>query len=96
MKKAVSIFLIAAILMSCTSAFAFEFPSVDWGALLSEKERMVTETEFELYTAGDISNLPYYGARLEPKDGAYLGMIAETSEKFWPVGCYLTYLYTII
>ncbi|MDY5626275.1 MAG: stalk domain-containing protein [Clostridia bacterium] len=92
MKKAVSIFLIAAILISCTSAFAFEFPSVDWGALLSEKERMVTETEFELYTAGDISNLPYYGARLEPKDGAYLGMIAETSEKFWPVGCYLTYI----
>ena len=39
-----------------------------------------------------MSNLPYFGARLEPKDGAYLGMIAETSENFWPLGSYLTYI----
>lgn len=92
MKKIISLLLCITILLSCTSAFAFAFPSVDWGALLAEKERMVNETDFELYIQGDVSNLPYFGARLEPKDGAYLGMIAETSENFWPLGSYLTYI----
>ena len=92
MKKIISLLLCITILLSCTSAFAFTFPSVDWGALLAEKERMVNETDFELYIQGDVSNLPYFGARLEPKDGAYLGMIAETSENFWPLGSYLTYI----
>ena len=92
MKKVISLLLCITILLSCTSAFAFTFPSVDWGALLAEKERMVNETDFELYIQGDVSNLPYFGARLEPKDGAYLGMIAETSGNFWPLGSYLTYI----
>lgn len=92
MKKIISLLLCITILLSCTSAFAFTFPSVDWGALLAEKERMVNETDFELYIQGDVSNLPYFGARLEPKDGAYLGMIAETSGNFWPLGSYLTYI----
>lgn len=92
MKKLISVLLCLALLLSSATVFAFEFPSVDWGALLAEKERMVNETDFELYVRGDISNLPYYGARLEPKDGAYLGMIAETSENFLPVGSYLTYI----
>ena len=92
MKKIISLLLCITILLTCTSAFAFTFPSVDWGALLAEKERMVNETDFELYIQGDVSNLPYFGARLEPKDGAYLGMIAETSGNFWPLGSYLTYI----
>ena len=92
MKKLISFLICLSTILSCTSAFAFTFPSVDWGALLAEKERMVNETDFELYIQGDVSNLPYFGARLEPKDGAYLGMIAETSGNFWPLGSYLTYI----
>lgn len=92
MKKLISFLICLSIILTCTSAFAFTFPSVDWGALLAEKERMVNETDFELYIQGDVSNLPYFGARLEPKDGAYLGMIAETSGNFWPLGSYLTYI----
>lgn len=92
MKKLISLLICLSIILTCTGAFAFAFPSVDWGALLAEKERMVNETDFELYIQGDVSNLPYFGARLEPKDGAYLGMIAETSGNFWPLGSYLTYI----
>lgn len=92
MKKIISLLICISIFISCTTVFAFEFPSVDWGALLAEKERMVNETDLELYVQADVSNLPYYGARLEPKDGAYLGMIAETSENFRPLGSYLTYI----
>ncbi len=53
---------------------------------------MVGEADFELYTEGSLQNAPYYGARLEPRGGAYIGMIAETSDKFAPLGSYLTYV----
>lgn len=76
----------------CTSAYAFTFPTPDWGALLAEKQAMVSEADFELYTEGSLQNAPYYGARLEPRAGAYIGMIAETSDKFAPLGSYLTYI----
>lgn len=74
------------------SANAYYFPSPDWGALLKERENMINEIDFELYTEGSLECAPYYGARLEPRGGTYLGMIAETSETFQPVGSYLTYI----
>ncbi|MGN0163294.1 MAG: stalk domain-containing protein [Candidatus Ornithomonoglobus sp.] len=74
------------------SVCAYNFPQPDWGALLAERKRMVTETDFELYTEGRVESAPYFGARLEPRGGAYIGMIAETSEAFQPLGSYLTYV----
>lgn len=71
---------------------AFTFPEPDWGALLSEKQRMVQETDFELYAEASIESAPYYGEKFEPIGGAYIGSIAETSEKLFPVSCYLTYI----
>lgn len=72
--------------------FAYNFPEPDWGALLHERENMVNETEFELYAEADPQTAPYFGARLEPRSGAYIGMIAESSEEFAPLGNYLTYI----
>ncbi len=89
-KRAVSV--LSAMLLLFSSAYAFEFPTPDWGALLREKEGMVGQTELELYAEGAADGAPYFGARLEPGAGAYLGMIAETSESFQPLGSYLTYI----
>lgn len=75
-----------------TCAYAYSFPTPDWGALLNERKNMVTQSEFELYTEGSVNSAPYYGARLEPGSGTYIGMIAETSEGFTPLGSYLTYI----
>ena len=91
MKKIIS--LAAALMIFMTSSVsAFTFPEPDWGKLPEEKKTMETELDFELYTEGSISSASYYGARLEPKSGTYIGMIAETSKKFQPVGSYLTYI----
>ena len=84
--------LLALCLMLSFSASAYNFPQPDWGKLLKERENMVTETEFELYTKGPIESAPYYGARFEPRGGTYLGMVAENSTNFQPLGSYLTYL----
>lgn len=91
-KKLVSATLAAVIAATSLGAFAFTFPVPDWGALLREKTAMVKSADFELYVEGDASGAPYYGARLEPKSGAYLGMIAENSQEFSPLGAYLTYI----
>ena len=90
MKKLSALILLLTIIT--TSVFAFTFPEPDWGKLLEEKTAMVTETDFELYTEGSLSSALYYGARLEPKSGAYIGMITENSTNFQPVGSYLTYI----
>lgn len=76
----------------CSTAYSFTYPEPDWGALLKEKETMVNTAEFELYTEGSLSNSPYYGARLEPQCGTYIGMNAENAEPFKPLGGYLTYI----
>lgn len=89
MKKFTAVFLCAAVLLLNT---AFAFPTPDWGALLSEKEYMVSQPEFELYAEGGINSASYYGARLEPRAGAYIGMVAESSTDFQPLGSYLTYI----
>ena len=91
-KKILSLLLSSALTVMSIPAFAFDFPQPDWGQLLSEREAMVTESDFELYVEGDTSASPYFGARLEPRSGVYLGMIAETSSEFQPLGCYLTYI----
>lgn len=87
---------IAAVLGACaifsSGVYAYSFPEPDWGQLLKEKRAMENEIDFELYTQGDKSSAPFYGARLEPSDGVYLGMIAETSGNFKPIGAYLTYI----
>ena len=89
--KIVALVLLCFMLLGMTS-YAYYFPSPDWGALLKERENMINETDFELYTQGSLECAPYYGARLEPRGGTYLGMIAETSEPFQPIGSYLTYI----
>ena len=91
-KRICAIICSAAVLLNTVAALAFEFPEPDWRALLDEKRDMVNAVDFELYTEGDVSNAPYYGARLENKNGTYLGMIAETSESYAPLGSYLTYV----
>ena len=88
--------VIAIVLLICfmiqNTGFAFTFPEPDWGALLSEKTRMVKTDELELYTEGNVESAPYYGAKLEPRSGTYIGMITENSADFAPVGSYLTYI----
>ena len=70
----------------------FAFPEPDWGAIDAERRSMSSENELELYTEASIDNSPYYGAKFEPRGGAYIGMVTENSEPFSPVGGYLTYL----
>ena len=92
-KKVMVIFLLAALLStSLMQVGAFTFPEPDWGALLREKEKMVKESELELYAQAPIEAAPYYGAKFEPRGGTYLGAIAETAEKLLPLGAYLTYI----
>ena len=92
-KKFVSI--ISAVMILCGSVgnvFAYTFPTPDWGSVLAERTAMVEETDFELYTEGSIDSAPYFGVRLEPRGGAYIGMVAEYAEDFEPLGSYLTYI----
>ena len=91
MKKKILAVLCAASMLFGSSAFAFDFPEPDWGALLAEKREMAEKTEFDLYTEGNPDAAPYFGARLEPRSGTYLGMIAENADSFLPLGSYLTY-----
>lgn len=91
-KRLATAFTALIIAASITTAGAYYFPEPDWDALLKERERMVNETDFDLYTQGGVDCSPYYGARLEPRGGAYIGMIAEHSEEFRPLGSYLTYV----
>lgn len=89
MKKAIC--LILATLFFSTSVCAFDFPEPDWGALLSEKKKMVSETDFELYTEGPVDSAPFFGAKLEPVGGAYFGMVSEYSDFVQPIASHLTY-----
>ena len=73
-------------------AGAYTFTTPDWGALLNERTAMVKESDFELYTQGSPDSAPYYGAKLEPRGGAYIGMNAEASDGFVQMGSYLTYI----
>ena len=92
-KGFVAIVMAAALLViNAGAAMAFTFPEPDWGALLQERRNMEAEIDFELYTEGGVESAPYYGARLEPRGGTVIGMIAETSESFKPLGSYLTYI----
>lgn len=53
---------------------------------------MVNETDFDLYVEGSIENAPYYGAKFEPRGGAYIGMLASAAESYKPLGSYLSYV----
>lgn len=90
MKKTISLILVT--LIFGITAAAYDFPEPDWGALLDERRTMSSETDFELYAEGSTELAPYYGARLEPRTGTYLGMLYEYSELFTPLGSYLTYM----
>jgi len=90
MKKIAAICMVW--LMLCSAASAYYFPEPDWGALLKEKKSMVSQTDFELYMEGPVSASPYYGVKLEPRGGAYFGMVAETADFLDPLGAYLTYI----
>lgn len=92
-KKLTAAALCAAIsVFTMGNAAAFEFPEPDWGQLLKEKEAMVSNSELDLYVEGAVESAPYFGARLEPRGGAYIGMVAENSTDFQPLGSYLTYI----
>lgn len=94
MKKRLMTAAVAAITaVSAVNASAFTFPEPDWGALLRERQNMVNEVDFELYTQGSVESAPYYWAKYEPRGGAYIGIIAEdNAAPFKPVGSYLTYI----
>ncbi|MCH5184675.1 MAG: hypothetical protein J1F64_00990 [Oscillospiraceae bacterium] len=82
----------AALCLFSGTVYAYNFPTPDWGQLLDEKKKMVNAADFELYAEGSIESAPFYGARLEPRAGAYLGTIAEESQPFRPLSAYLTYI----
>lgn len=93
MLKKITAFVLTAILtLSTVTAFGYNFPEPDWGALLREKGRMVNEIDFELYAESLIETAPFFGARLEPRGGVFIGSIAENAEAFLPLGSYLTYI----
>ncbi len=87
-----AVLVLAMLLVFAVPAYAFEFPEPDWGALLRERENMVSQTDFALYAEGDVQSAPYYGAKFEPRGGTYIGMITEASEEYAPLGSYLTYI----
>ena len=89
MKKIIC--LVLAMMLFSTSVCAFNFPEPDWGALLTEKRKMVNETDFELYTEGPVDSAPYYGAKFEPVGGTYFGMVSEYSDFVQPIASHLTY-----
>ena len=90
MLKKIALFLMIFTITLSVVACAFTFPEPDWGALYREKEAMVTEVDFELYTEGTADDTVYYGAKLEPKSGVYLGTVPENSPELLPVSSYLT------
>lgn len=93
MHKIVSVLLVVVTILSVgMTAFGFTYPTPDWGALLKEKTDMVEATDFELYARGPVSSAPFYGAKFEPKAGAYLGAVPEKSEALEPYSSYLTYI----
>lgn len=81
-----------ALALTASSAYAYNFPEPDWGALLEERRQLVNETDFELYAESDSNSPVFYGAKFEPEKGTYIGMITESSEPYQPVGDYLTYI----
>ncbi len=91
MRKIISL-LLGFIMLFSLQSFAFNFPAPDWGALLEERRKMVSETDFELYVEGSGKNVPFYNAKFEPKKGVYIGMVADNAEGFGKLGDYLTYI----
>lgn len=94
MKKLIKKLVPLALLVTMTAqtASAFNFPEPDWGSLLKQRRSMATLEDFELYTEGSLESAKYYGARLEPRSGCYIGMIANRSDGYKPLGSYLTYI----
>ena len=91
-KKITATILLTFFLISSlsTAALGFAFPEPDWGKLYYEKQDMVKATDFELYTEGPVDSAPYYGARLEPRGGTYLGSVPNTSWNLMPFSSFLT------
>ena len=88
MKKTIAAILTAGLLITAVNPV---FAAPNWGALLNEKTAMVKEKDFELYVEGSVENAPYYGAKYEPRGGAYIGMTGEILPEYEPLGSYLTY-----
>ncbi len=92
MKKILALVLALAMLSPTVSAF--EFPEPDWGAILAERQAMENETDFELYVEADPAVAPYYGAKHEPRSGAYIGTIPEHVDGLTSISnCLTTVLY---
>lgn len=90
MKKFIAAVLSLGIITS--TAYAFQFPTPDWGSLLNQRRNMVNEKDFELFVEGDIENAPYYGAKFEPRSGVYLGTVPEGYDSLPHLSSYLTYV----
>ena len=86
----VSWIIFAVLLAASVSTSAYNFPQPDWGSLLNERKAMINEQDLELYTEGSNAAV-YYGAKLEPAKGVYLGATPEFSGDLMPLGAYLTY-----
>jgi len=92
MKRKIAFLLLVLILSTITNGLAYNFPEPNWTALLNERKAMVEVNEFELYIESHSGTAPYYGAKLEPYYGAYLGMTVDTSDGFLPLSSYLSYI----
>lgn len=83
---------------------AFRFPGLDEDSLneiLAEREELLCNKEFDLYTEGDNSNAVYYGAKNEPESGVLAGIVSDGNGKPYadqpPIfghsfGCYSNYV----
>ena len=56
---------------------AFRFPELDTEKILAEREALLCNKEFELYTEGSNDDSVYYGAKCEPRAGVLAGMVSD-------------------
>ncbi len=56
---------------------AFRFPDLDTDRILAEREALLCNKEFELYTEGSNDDAVYYGAKAEPRAGVLAGIVGD-------------------
>ncbi len=56
---------------------AFRFPDLDTDRILAEREELLCNKEFELYTEGSNDDAVYYGAKAEPRAGVLAGIVSD-------------------
>ena len=80
---------------------AFRFPDLDTDRILAEREALLCNKEFGLYTEGSNDNAVYYGAKAEPRSGVLAGMVSDgNGDRYRDIppqfghdfGCYSDYM----